>query len=153
VNIQEHNTITAAVLSNAAKALEKQHHGDLAARIKSLESRLLVKSTGTGAAWDAVAGECVSQLEDTYPGLFAAAREHEDRGVLRALTWGEKVTKIQKSLLARYQSQGEALLEGKHLYVCQACGFIAVADSIPEICPVCKAPASRFSQITGKEVL
>ena len=33
-------------------------------------------------------------------------------------------------------------------YVCTVCGYIA-EGSIPEQCPVCKAPASAFVEKTG----
>lgn len=30
-------------------------------------------------------------------------------------------------------------------YVCQVCGFVYEGDAAPEACPVCKAPASKFT--------
>ena len=86
-------------------------------------------------------------LAGEYPACKAAAEAKADRGVLRSLVWGEKVTTIEKSLIDRYLSKGEALLEGKNLYVCEACGFIFLGSDVPEICPVCKAPSSRFSVV------
>jgi rubrerythrin len=72
----------------------------------------------------------------------------KDRGALRCVTWGKKVTAIHKSLLARFETQGDALLDGNQVYVCEACGFIAVASDVPQLCPICKAPASRFVKIS-----
>ena len=31
-------------------------------------------------------------------------------------------------------------------YVCQVCGYVYEGDSAPEACPVCKAPASKFTK-------
>ena len=31
-------------------------------------------------------------------------------------------------------------------FVCQVCGYVYEGDSAPEFCPVCKAPASKFSK-------
>ena len=31
-------------------------------------------------------------------------------------------------------------------FVCQVCGYVYEGDSAPEFCPVCKAPASKFTK-------
>lgn len=31
-------------------------------------------------------------------------------------------------------------------YVCQVCGYVHEGDSAPESCPICKAPASKFTE-------
>ncbi|MDF1568989.1 MAG: hypothetical protein P1P77_13305 [Spirochaetaceae bacterium] len=54
---------------------------------------------------------------------------------------------IQKSLINRYESKGEEIFDDKNIYVCEACGFIALSEDLPEICPVCKAPKSRFTKV------
>ena len=36
-------------------------------------------------------------------------------------------------------------------YVCTVCGYVA-EGSIPEFCPVCKAPASKFKEQVGERV-
>lgn len=83
-----------------------------------------------------------------YPSITKEAEEFGDRGTLRALTWGKKVTSIHKSLLGRYQKQQDSLLDSGNLYVCEACGFIGLSPEVPELCPICKAPASRFTKIS-----
>jgi rubrerythrin len=76
---------------------------------------------------------------------FDKATEIGNRAVLRALTWGKKVNAIQNTMVKRFLQQGEKMIkENEHIQVCQACGFIMVKDSPPDICPVCKAPAKRF---------
>jgi len=74
----------------------------------------------------------------------------KDRGALRALVWSEKVTRILKSLLIRYQQEGESMLENTNVYVCTICGFIYIGDTPPEICPVCKVPSWKFEKIEGR---
>ena len=32
-------------------------------------------------------------------------------------------------------------------FVCQVCGYVHEGDAAPEFCPVCKAPASRFTKV------
>ena len=37
-------------------------------------------------------------------------------------------------------------------YVCAICGYVHEGDSAPEACPLCKAPASKFSVMAGERV-
>jgi rubrerythrin len=34
-------------------------------------------------------------------------------------------------------------------YVCSVCGYVHTGDAAPEVCPQCKAPASKFIEQTG----
>ncbi len=54
----------------------------------------------------------------------SAGAEAGDRGALRTVKWGKKVTTAQRALVDRYASKGDELLEGEQLFVCEACGFI-----------------------------
>lgn len=90
-------------------------------------------------------------LEEGLPNANTVASDAKDRGVLRALVWSEKVTRIQKSLLTRYQKEGDAMLENTSVYVCTICGFIYIGDTLPEICPVCKVPNWKFEKIEGRQ--
>ncbi len=31
-------------------------------------------------------------------------------------------------------------------WVCNVCGYVAEGEAAPEVCPVCKAPASKFTK-------
>ena len=88
-------------------------------------------------------------LESGFPVANAAGQEKHDRGALRSLTWSEKVTRILKSLLARYAREGDAMLENTGVYVCTICGFVYIGDDLPEVCPVCKVPNRKFERIGG----
>lgn len=81
------------------------------------------------------------------PQAEAVAKENGDRGAQRALVWSGKVTRILDALLKRWEKEGEAMLEHTNLYVCDICGFVYVGDNPPELCPVCKVPGWKFSQI------
>ena len=37
-------------------------------------------------------------------------------------------------------------------YVCNVCGYVHEGDSAPEACPVCKAPAEKFTEQAGEKV-
>ena len=60
------------------------------------------------------------------------------------------MTRILKSLLTRYEKEGDAMLEHTGVYVCTICGFIYIGDTPPEICPVCKVPNWKFEKIEGR---
>ena len=85
-------------------------------------------------------------LSERYPAASDAASMEPDRGALRALVWSEKVTRMLQSLLARYVTQGDRMLENTGVFVCTICGFVYIGDTPPELCPVCKVPGWRFEK-------
>ena len=135
-----------AVFSNLAKAAERQQRVAVAERYGRL-SALLAGGAEAGGTLAALRAEVAEDVEQCYPALQSAGTEVADHGVLRAVKWGEKVTTSQRALLDRYASKGEELLEGKQLFVCEACGFIFLGTEPPPVCPACKAPSSRFSAV------
>lgn len=92
--------------------------------------------------------ELINQdLQELIPYANQTATKHKDRGAMRALVWGEKVTLILNSILQRYQKLGDAMLENTGVYVCTICGFIHIGDAPPQLCPVCKVPSYKFEKI------
>ena len=90
-------------------------------------------------------------LNEGFPAANAAAQaEPRDRGALCALTWSEKVTRIQKSLLERWGKEGDAMLANTGVWVCTICGFIYIGDEPPTLCPVCKGPSWKFEKAEGR---
>ncbi len=84
-------------------------------------------------------------LQENYPEGFKISEVLKQRGALRALTWGQKVTSIQNFLIKRFIKSGESIIkENEKIHVCEACGFVIIKNNTPDICPVCKAPSSRF---------
>lgn len=88
-------------------------------------------------------------LAENFPNAKATASAAKDRGAMRALVWSEKVTRILKSLLTRYQKEGNAMLDNTGVYVCTICGFVYVGDDLPEVCPVCKVPNWKLEKVEG----
>ena len=35
-------------------------------------------------------------------------------------------------------------------FICVVCGYVHEGDTPPEVCPICKAPASKFKELTLK---
>ena len=86
-------------------------------------------------------------IEKGYAAANAAAKKAADRGAQRSLVWSEKVSAMAKSLLERFAKEGDALLKNTSIYVCDVCGFIYLGETPPEICPVCKVPRFKITQV------
>lgn len=134
------------IFSNLAKAAEKQQREEEQKLFSFLADRLADGPVPGGSLTD-LKEKITSDIQKDYKAINQAAAEKRDRGILRALRWGEKVTTLQKSLIDRFLEKGDALLEGNDLFVCEACGFVFLGTEVPGICPVCKAPSKRFSKV------
>mgnify|MGYP005759246859 CR=1 FL=1 len=135
------------ICSNLARGCEKQYLPEAAENFTKLAAFFRSKAESVQDISTEKLLELVEKdLTSGFPYGFTAASEQPDRGALRALTWSEKVTRMQESLLARYKAEGEKMLNSTGVYVCSVCGFIFIADAPPEICPVCKVPAWKFEK-------
>ncbi|MEG1849067.1 MAG: rubredoxin [Oscillospiraceae bacterium] len=142
---------TSALCSNLARGCEKQYKApeaalftELAAYFKSSAPSAEQPKTG------ALLALIEQDLNAGFPAANAVSSDAKDRGALRSLVWSEKVTRILKSLLTRYEKEGDAMLENTGVYVCTICGFVYVGDRAPELCPVCKVPSWKFEKIEGR---
>ena len=143
-------TETSALCSNLAKGCEKQYLPEQAEAFRKLSDWFASQSRADAEpSFDRLMDLVNADLSDHYPTARGAAREKADRGAMRSLTWSEKVTRILKSLLERYAREGEAMLENTGVYVCTICGFVYVGNDLPEVCPVCRVPNSKFEKIGG----
>ena len=119
----------------------------------------VTKCTGCGICAEACPSKAISMVPLSYPSQqkkaekvvatanILAQAKAQDRGTQRICVWGEKVTRMVQSLLARYEKEGEAFLEENDVWVCTVCGFIYVGKSAPALCPVCKVPDWKFEKI------
>jgi rubrerythrin len=138
-----------ALFSNLSKGCEKQYKPEEAALLQTLSDYYRQQSgtlPGTLADISRMTGEDLN----AYAPAYETAAANADRGAMRALTWGEKVSKIVSSLLARYGKNPEAVPGGKNVYVCEICGFVYVGDDAPDICPVCKVPKLKIGKIARR---
>ena len=143
-------TETSALCSNLAKGCEKQYLPEQAEAFRKLADWFASQSLAVAEpSFDRLMDLVNADRSDHYPTARGAAREKADRGAMRSLTWSEKVTRILKSLLERYAREGEAMLENTGVYVCTICGFVYVGNDLPEVCPVCRVPNSKFEKIGG----
>ena len=138
-----------ALCTNLARGCEKQYKPQEAAMFRELSGYFKAAAApAKEPSIDNLIAIIEKDLED-YPAAHSVASEVKDRGALRALVWTEKVTRILKSLITRYQEEGEAMIENTGVYVCTICGFIYVGDNLPEVCPVCKVPNWKFEKVEG----
>lgn len=139
-----------AICSNLARGCEKQYKKDEAAMFTELADYYKgCAPSSKDMDFDDLLKLVEKDLEEGFPIANAAATESKDRGAMRALVWSEKVTKILKSLLNRYQKEGSQMFENTKVYVCTICGFIYIGDVLPEVCPICKVPNWKFEKIEG----
>ena len=137
-----------ALCSNLARGCEKQYRAEESALFTQLADYFKAKTpVPESAELSGLLERVGRELNVGFPQAEAAAKENGDRGAQRALVWSGKVTRILDALLKRWEKEGEAMLEHTNLYVCDICGFVYVGDNPPELCPVCKVPGWKFSQI------
>lgn len=140
-----------ALCTNLARGCEKQYKAEEAALFNELAGFF---KTVTAPAKEPSVDKLVELIEkdlaEGFPNADAVASNINDRGALRALVWSEKVTRILKSLLNRYQKEGDTMLQNTGVYVCTICGFVYVGDTPPDICPVCKVPNWKFEKVEGR---
>lgn len=140
-----------ALCTNLARGCEKQYKSDEAVLFIELAGYFKAASA---PAKDPNFEQLIALIENDLNAGFVNAKvvasDVNDRGALRALVWSEKVTRILKSLLTRYQKEGEAILENTGVYVCTICGFVYIGDNLPEVCPVCKVPNRKFEKVEGR---
>lgn len=143
----------AGVCTNLQKACAKQHRmeeaqlfGELAAFYEKQREPV------EGATYEDLVASIGRDVSTGYPAATIEAKGAADRGALRALVWGEKATKLLKSLLDRYERTGGALTENTGLHVCEVCGFPYVGETPPSVCPICKVPNFKIHPVR-KEAL
>lgn len=139
-----------ALCANLARGCEKQYKSEEAALFKELAEYFKKSSAPADSPKiEQLIALIEKDLEKGFPYANAVASDAKDRGALRALVWSEKVTRILKSLLSRYEKEGDAMLENTGVFVCTICGFIYVGDNLPKVCPVCKVPNWKFEKVEG----
>lgn len=139
-----------ALCTNLARGCEKQYKKEEADLFTELAGYFKASTAPvTNPDFEQLMTLIETDLLEGLPHANAVATEVKDRGALRALVWSEKVTRILKSLLSRYQKEGDSMLDNTGVYVCTICGFIYVGDNLPDLCPVCKVPNWKFEKIEG----
>ncbi len=137
-----------AVFSNLAKGGEKQYDPELSALYQELSNYYKSKSKSADKhGFKSLDALLQTDLSSGFSFANRTAAEYHDRGALRALKWSEQVSRMISSHLNKITDGSAGFIENTNLYVCEICGFIYVGDEKPEICPICKVPNSKMTQI------
>lgn len=111
--------------TNLARGCEKQYKSKEAALFTELAGYFKDASLpAKNPDYNQLIALIEKDLEQGFTNANAIASDSKDRGALRALVWSEKVTRILKSLLIRYQKEGDAMLENTGVYVCTICDHL-----------------------------
>lgn len=140
-----------ALFSNLARGCEKQHRSEESKWFQEIADYFSEAAPSyEDASIETLASVLKMDIRENYPLAKATAEENKDRGAQRICVWGEKVTRMAASLVARYQSEGESLLTDLEIWVCTVCGFIWLGEKAPDTCPVCRVPSWKFEKIEGR---
>ena len=145
------NEMLSVICSNLARGCEKQYKFEEMKLYSQLANYFIskVKEDNTSNL-DNLISLCSDDLNNKFKKVDTLSKDVGDRGALRAKTWSEKVTIMLKSLLERYKTEGDKMLDGMNVWVCTICGFVYIGKELPAICPVCKVPNFKFEKIEGR---
>ena len=136
------------ICSNLARGCEKQYLPKESENFKKLSEFFRSKAQPEDMASYEKLLELIEQdLSSGFPYGNVVAGKQPDRGALRCQVWAEKVTRMLQSLLLRYRTEGDKMLENTGVYVCTVCGFVYVGNEPPKLCPVCKVPDWKFEKV------
>jgi rubredoxin len=141
----------AAVMSNLARSCEKQYmfpEMDLFNELATYFDSLVPMKENPKV--EKILKKLQENVDD-YPALRKTSDDHKDRGAARAIVWTQKVTTILNTIMNRYLTEGDAFLKDNPIWMCTVCGFIYIGKEPPVLCPVCKVPSWKFTEIKGRE--
>ncbi len=140
------------ICSNLARGCEKQYLSKEKEQFEELAEffRKAAGKTGKSNGASALKSLIDKDLRENYPYADSVSAAASDRGAMRSLVWSKKVTNMLSSLLARYEKEGDKMLENTGVYICSVCGFVYVGTEPPELCPVCKVPSWKFEKLQGR---
>jgi rubredoxin len=137
-----------AVFSNLAKGCEKQYDPEMSKLYQQLSDYYGAQQQTEGKAdFESLRQLLESDLSADFAMANQVASAETDRGSLRALKWAEQVSRMVNAHLGKITSGAADFLEDTNVYVCDICGFIYVGDEKPDVCPVCKVPNNKMTQI------
>ncbi len=143
--------VISAIFSNLARGCEKQYKPEEMKLFNELADYFKSATPKEENADINTLEELISDdLQNGYNSLKAVAKQEQDRGTQRICVWGEKVTNIVNSLIARYKAEGDSAIKNTEIWVCSVCGFIYIGDTAPKLCPICKVPDWKFEKQEGR---
>lgn len=137
-----------AIFSNLSKGCEKQYYPEMAELYQQLSSYYAkVPSTKSNPNFEDLKAMLADENLSNFSVANDIAKQYHDRGSLRAIKWSTQVTRMINSHLKRIALKSPEYLKDFNIYVCDICGFIHIGKEKPAICPVCKVPNIKMTQI------
>ena len=137
-----------AVFSNLAKGCEKQYDPEMSELYQQLSNWYGTQHDSGGKAdFEILKALLETDLSTSFAMANSVAGSAKDRGSLRALKWAEQVSRMVNAHFGKLKDDSAGFLEDTNVYVCDICGFIYVGDEKPDVCPVCKVPNDKMTQV------
>lgn len=137
-----------AICSNLSKACEKQYLPVETELFNELATYFELRVQREETSDFKQLQVCIQDDLDTSFSLAnLIAKDKNDRGAMRSLKWSEQVTRMLNAHINKYETQGAESVEGAKVYVCEICGFLYAGEVCPDICPVCKVPSMKLTQV------
>jgi rubrerythrin len=92
----------------------------------------------------AISGENF-EVDEMYAAYLAVAREQNEKGAQRSMTYAIEAEKIHAEMYADAKKTAEAGqdIEIGQVWICPVCGFTHIGEP-PARCPVCNSKSDRF---------
>ena len=138
--------VNSVVCSNLARGCAKQYLEEESGLFARLADYFESRAEPRGDL-ESLAGMISEDAQTGYALALDAARKAGDRGAQRALTWGEKVSRIQGGLLG---TASRAISAGEQVFVCGPAA-LSLWTAPPAICPVCRCRRLSSTRSRGHE--
>jgi rubrerythrin len=125
--------------SNAAKLFRAAADAETIHALKEFEIAGKIGTTADNLK-DAFAGETY-EYKEMYPEFVDTAASENSKGAVRIFTFAMKAEEVHARMYAEALKNLESEQEVFY-YLCPVCGNIEL--SVPESCPICGAPGSKF---------
>lgn len=86
------------------------------------------------------------EIEEMYPAYNAVATLQSEEGAKKSIYYAEEAEKIHRTYYgdAKKTVEKGVDLNIGNVYICPVCGWTHIGDDLPDNCPVCQAPKSKF---------
>jgi len=84
-----------------------------------------------------------------YPEFITTAKEEGNKEALRSFEYAIEVEQIHHDLYSRAAKvlEDDKDMPFSAIFVCPVCGN-TVIDTVPDKCPICGVPGSKFSEVS-----
>ena len=134
------------ICSNLAKACEKEYKEEEQNLFTELATYFEKKVKVESGDLEDIK-QANEQERKEIVSAMKTADKNSDRGAKRVLTWATKTSNMMKIILENYETKGLDYIKNTKIWVCDICGFIYIGEEPPKVCPVCKVPSFKISEV------